>query len=259
MRLAGWFTVFALLGVVGCSNDPNVCISSEDCFADEVCRSDGTCGDPRPATDGGTGADSATDAGGDDDTGTMDTSVPDADAGGDPDLGEDTGPSDTGTDQGTSGVCIVDPFTATCDRPDDNDSFSEYVSFDPGPPGCSASNDDFEAGTQTVSNLQMCANETRDRYSTNLVSCDTVTYFIEVTVTPSQACDPDDYSLNVQVQGNDCEEPNGKVQCMDLAGGGKKVIAMVEPSNVVESASIFVDKAVDEVQFDYDLELEVRQ
>jgi hypothetical protein len=241
--------------VAGCSsNNESLCVIDEDCFAGEVCRADGTCGDPSGGADGGEADSGSQDLGGSDGT---DTGGQDDGGNARADSGADAG---TDPDQGPVAHCIVDPFTAICDRPDDNDSFAEYLSFEPRPPGCQDGGDELETNSLTVTDLQMCAGETRDRYTTNLVPCDTKSFFVEVTITPQQPCDPDEYSFNVSVQGNDCEEPGGNVQCTTEADGSKKVTAIVDPSQQVESASITIGKPLsDDVQFDYDLEIVVRE
>jgi hypothetical protein len=256
MKLRTLSALLSLFLCAACADEDAPCATDDDCFSGEVCRADNTCGDPNSGGGMDAGYDDATpyDAATATDLG-QDLSNDTSRA---TDVGQDAG-TDAAVDQGNGGVCIVDPFTATCDRPDENDTFPEYVDFDPRPPGCQDGADELETNEVTLTNLQLCANETADLYTTNLVTCDTKSFFVEAYVVPTQACDPALYSLDISVQGNSCDEPNGMVQCTTLADGGKKVVARVEPSRQVISARVTLEPTEDDVQFDYDLRVVVRE
>lgn len=165
-----------------------------------------------------------------------------------------------------TGECLVDPFTASCSVPDDNDSFTDYIMIDSdcggencGPPGCSGS-DDFTGGSARIESMQLCALEDRDRYSTNLIPCDNKRFVIEATLTPHQDCDPDLYVFNMTTQGFDCTMPEDRVRCEVLPDGSKKITAFVEPSISIAVANFLVEKhGVDNAHFDYDIDILVRE
>ncbi len=238
MSRAPIILVLCALALAGCGNGDATCSTNADCFKGEVCSADDVCvADPDAPSNNGTSNASP-------------NSSPN---------GETNGATGTNGKPDVEGVCIVDPFTATCDMPDDNDSTGEYIRMEPGPPGCDGSGNEFAGNEVTVEGLQMCATETRDIYDTNLIPCDDKTFVIEVTLTPKQDCDPDRYALDVNVQGNDCEEPNDRVRCETLEDGRKRVTAMVDPSISIAVAKMYIDKNVESMQFDYDLDIVVRE
>lgn len=267
-----YWTLIALLTALvpwgaGCNNE-QACAIDDDCFRGEFCVS-GTCSSERPTGDGGTGTDgdSSSDAGGGNIGGPDAPNNTGSDAGGNntnnenntTDVGDNTtdaGGGDSGT---VTSACAADPFDASC-RADDNDSFREYIFFDQGAPGCD-NNNDFIPQSGGIANAQMCALEEQDLYDLNLVPCDDLPFIVEVTVTPRNAeCTHAHYGLDVNVQGNDCDEPGDKIRCDTLPGGVKRVSAIVEPSNSLASARIDVTKLdVEYAHFDYDLDIVVRQ
>ena len=151
------WAIFALLALLaGCSSNDTSCIVDDDCFKGEACI-DGECGQApensvtpnnTPNNDGPT------------------SNTPNADT------SNNTGSSNT------TGVCRSDPFTSMCEA-DDNDTFHEYIRMESGR-GCSGSNN-FEGGMIEVLDQTMCPLESIDKYGTNLLPCDDITFVVEVT------------------------------------------------------------------------------
>lgn len=229
------WAISALLALLaGCSSNDTSCIVDDDCFKGEACI-DGECGQApensvtpnnTPNNDGPT------------------SNAPNADT------SNNTGSSNT------TGVCRSDPFTSMCEA-DDNDTFHEYIRMESGR-GCSGSND-FEGGMIEVLDQTMCPLESIDKYGTNLLPCDDITFVVEVTVTPKQDCDPGDWDFNMRLQGNDCVEHNDKMRCEDLPDGSKRATGFLEPSISIAIPYIDVIALEENMQFDYDIQLVVRE
>ena len=156
-----------------------------------------------------------------------------------------------------AGQCKVDPFTAMCPA-DDNDSFWEYLQTETGR-GCLGGGDDFEGGEFVLLDQVMCPLEAADKFNTNLIPCDNVTFVVEVTVTPQQSCNPDDWDFNMTLQGNDCIETNDKMRCETLPDGSKRATGFLEPSGSITSPYIEITPVAENLQFDYDLKIIVRE
>lgn len=240
-------STICLGATASCGDGETSCVADSDCFKGEACVEQ-VCA---PASDTGN-------------NGTSNNTVPNNTEPNNT-APDNTAPNNTASNSSTNnsdvetGICLVDPFNASCDS-DDNDDSHEYIYLDNGAPGCNSGWDDFEGAETTLEDKQLCALETRDRYSVNLVPCDNKTFAVEVTMTPTEDCDPDDYAFNVSVGGNDCEEPGDTVRCDILEDGSKRVIAFVEPSNSLSTAYIEVAKSNNaNVHFDYELHLLVRE
>lgn len=260
-----------LVSLLSCSGGEETCSLDEDCFAGEVCLDEGVCGPNPDGEDAGGGGDD-TDGGENGETsdgGGDDTSNGSDDGGGD----DHGGGGDGGGTDTSSMECVVDPFTATCELPDENDDFADYVRMEGecddgscGLPGCSEGWDDFVGGQTTIEHVQMCANEHTDRYSTNLIPCDNKSFVVEATMRTTQACDPSLYSFNMRVQGFDCidnVDPDTmmeRVRCETLPDGSKRVTAFVMPSISVGVANLYVEERGEpNVQFDYEIDIVVRE
>lgn len=244
--MRGWITVSALFGLVfaaaSCGSNDNSCLTTADCFKGEVCLDD-VCQAP-PVDSVNANANS---------TPNNDNDTPNGNANNTP----NGAPNNANNVSNTSGICRDDPFTSMCPT-DDNDDFGEYIRMESGR-GCAGSFDDFEGGEVEVLDQTMCPLESVDKYSTNLLPCDNITFVVEVTVTPKQDCDPGDWDFNMRLQGNDCIEHNDKMRCEDLPDGSKRATGFLEPSISLASPYIDITSLADNMRFDYDIKLVVRE
>ena len=152
--------------------------------------------------------------------------------------------------------CVADPFTTTCESPDENDSSSE--SFRQQNAGCIIG-DEFTPMDETRS-AQLCIREMSDRYTQGFIPCDTRSFIMEIHFTPKSECDQRVFEFSVNIDGKNCEEPNEEIRCDELSNGGVKVTAVVRPGRNVALAS-FVVEALHEnaIHFDYDLRWVMRE
>ncbi len=239
------------VGFTGCGPEPTSCASSDDCFRGEACI-DGECGTP---------PDGWVNNGAENNGVVIDTAQNNGNNG------------NNGVNPLPTGACLVDPFTATCDMPDDNDSFSDYLKMEGdcgeencGLPGCSAGWDKFVSGELLVESLQLCAAEERDRYSTNLIPCDNKSFVVQATLTPRDQCPVENYSFDMGIQGYDCTntadaaDQTERVRCEELDDGSKRVTTIVAPSNSIAVANFRIEELdKSNVQFEYDLHILVRE
>ncbi len=261
-------------GMSAC-NGGEPCQTDSDCFSGEVCSAEKICSASTETSNNGTTSNNGIIIIDDDDAGaTTDPEMGNGDAGSvGTDAGEETDMGGDPPDLPAPRECVEDPFTATCDLPDDNDDFSDYVEIDSdcgredcGPPGCGSSGDDFLGGSVTITDVQMCVNEHTDKYDTNLIPCDNKSFVVEATLRPLQSCEPDLYVFDMSVQGFDCADPYDdnlqmdRVRCEELADGSKRITAIVQPSNSIASAFLRVEE-FDEpnVTFDYEIDIVVRE
>lgn len=249
--------IFVTCGLAGCSSQGDPCVLDSDCFRGEACV-DGFCGEPIPLIEADAGGDAGADASASNnaEADSGDNNMTPIDSGTDMTSEADMG-GDAGDNNSTTGVCKVDPFTAMCPA-DDNDRFWEYVTMESGR-GCLGGGDDFEGGMVQLVDQTLCPLESGDKFSTNLLPCDNITFVVEVTVTPKEPCEPDDWDLNVRLQGNDCVEGNGMMRCETLPDGSKRAIGFLAPSNSVTSPYIDVTPIAENLQFDYDLTILTRE
>ena len=260
-----WAPILAATVLLGCGPEEDTsCSSHSDCFQGELCI-DGSCqSDPDAPTNNG--ANNGANSGANNPIANNPTS----------NNGVNNGANNGGTANNgmiSTGVCLVDPFTSSCDVPDDNDDFSDYVKMvgdcgdeSCGLPGCSEGWDDFVGGEVDIEAMQLCALESRDRYNTNLIPCDNKSFVVEATMKPRQDCDPDLYTFNMAIQGYDCTKTIDdstmmqRVRCEELPDGSKKITAFVTPSISIASAYFTVEeRAADNVHFDYDINILVRE
>lgn len=244
------------------------CSTTKDCFSGEVCAS-GTCvegvnlnnanntGTPNSSTTGPNGK-----PGGSNGTGTPNgTTGPNNGTTGNPNGTTGNPNGTTGSNNNTTttptGACVSDPFTAMCTST--SDGFYTYLTTNTGR-GCQGVDDDFEGGTYEHVTSEFCPTETAHKYTTNLSSCRTRTFFVEITVTPLQACDPDDWDLKVQVQGATCDDPGNRMRCELLDDGvSKRVIARIDEEISITTPRIDIVPRIENMQFEYDLTLTVRE
>lgn len=241
------FFAFACLFAWGCVADDK-CSTTNDCFSGEVCSS-GTCVDatgPNNSTTGGQPGDP-----------TKTTGPGDGPNNGTPNNGTPNDGSNTTTANPSTGLCVSDPFTAQCSVT--SDGFYTYLRTDTGR-GCLGGDDNFEGGTYVHETVEICPTETVHKYDTNLISCRTRAFFVEVIVTPLRACDRDDWDLNVRVQGYDCANPEDRVRCEPHEDGvSKRVIARIEPEISITSPKIDITPLIENMQFEYNVSITVRE
>jgi len=228
-------SLILLFGMISaCGSESTQCSRTSDCFQGEVCDS-GAC-----IPDGTQPTNSTTK----------------------PNDPNSTNPNNTPQNNTTINpnlpnlACVADPFTATCDSPDDNDSFSEYFTTRNG--GC-PTRDDFVAMDETRSE-QLCIREMRDRYTQGFVYCDTRSFIMEIHFTPKVECDRRAFKYSVHIDGKNCEEPNDEIRCDELPNGGVKVTAVVRPGRTVSLASFTLEALYENaIHFDYDLRWVMRE
>lgn len=228
-----------------CGSPNNACTTDSECFRGEVCV-DEQC--QAPANNNTTAPVNNTSV----TTTTTTTTNNDTTQ-----TQNNTSTSTTNETVVTTGQCIVDPFTAMCPA-DDNDSFAEYVRTETGR-GCLGGGDNFEGGEFTLLDQVLCPLEAADRYNTNLIPCDNITFVVEVTVIPHESCSQDDWDFNMRLQGNDCIETNGKMRCENLPDGSKRATGFLEPSNSITSPYIDITPITENLQFTYDVKIVVRE
>ena len=263
-QLAGLlFFAVTCVFVWGCGADDK-CTTAGDCFSGEVCSS-GTCVEAvglNNSTVGGTSGMGAQTGG---PTGTTGPGHGPNNGGGNNGNPSSNGSSNgvpnsngnTTTTKPTTGLCVSDPFTAQCSVT--SDGFYTYLRTDTGR-GCLGGDDDFEGGTYVHETIEICPTETAHKYDTNLISCRTRVFFVEVIVTPLQACDRDDWDLNVRVQGYDYANPEDRVRCEPHEDGvSKRVIARIEPETSITIPKIDITPLIENMQFEYNVSITVRE
>lgn len=242
--------VLTIPGLAACGAD-NSCVSSEECFRGEVCL-DQLCQAPPEGSNQTTNH--------------IDNNrnqAPNHATNHDASNSNTTSNSSNGghtinnptTNSSTEGVCRDDPFTSMCES--DAHSGYTYMYTETGR-GC-LSGTDFEGGEFVLPDQTLCPLEDVDKYNTNLIPCSNLTFVVEVTVTPQQPCDSDDWEINVRLQGNDCVEGNDKMRCETLPDGSKRATGLLEPSNSIAIPYIDIIPLVENMRFDYDVKLVVRE
>ncbi len=155
-------------------------------------------------------------------------------------------------------ACIVDPFAATCAAPDDNESFYTYLARGNGAGGC-ISGDTFNA-IDFTNTLEICTTETTDKYQTNLSTCSSKSFVLEVFITPMVNCDPALYTLDVWAAGHSCEDQSDTFRCTLNADGSWHIQGIIEPGNTVTSANVHITPNFGNVvAFEYDLRFLTRE
>jgi hypothetical protein len=253
-------TILCVLFLGACSPKESRCISDLDCFAGEVCTQGGVCGEPWSA-DAATADTRGSDAVVTDDAASR------ADAGNPVDAAraDDVAAAADGgldaADVGPTGPCVADPFEPCEDDEDaDNNSFpGERVSNMTY--GCQS--DGFESLNTTISG-RMCPLDPMDMYGFNIVECyeDEGGFVIEATLDVKGDCDPDTIHFDVGGVGATCADPGEKVQCETLADGRRRIQVLFpgETNPVVGGIRFSVETPDrEDIEFDYDLELAVRQ
>jgi hypothetical protein len=155
-------------------------------------------------------------------------------------------------------ACVVDPFDAMCNAPDDNESFYSYLASGNGAGGC-ISGDTFNA-IDFTNTLEMCTTETTDRYQTNLSTCASKSFVLEIFITPKVKCDPALYTLEVWAAGHSCEDQSDTFRCTLNADGSWHIQGIIEPNNTVTSANVQITPNFGNVlAFEYDLRFLTRE
>ncbi len=243
-----------ILSLAGCGDGANSCVTDDECFrgevcVDKVCEAPGSNNTaPNNMTPNNTTTNNTTPNNTPNNTTPNNATTNNT---------TNTTPNNTTPNNSITGMCKVDPFTAMCPA-DDNDDFWEYLFTETGR-GCLGGGDDWMGGEFNLLNQTLCPLEAADKFNTNLIPCDNITFIVEVTVTPHQQCNPDDWGFNVRLQGNDCIETNGKMRCETLADGSKRATGFLEPDNSVTSPYIDITPIAENLQFDYDLQIIVRE
>ncbi len=154
-------------------------------------------------------------------------------------------------------ACLVDAFDPPACEPDDNDSFADY--FHERTVACQS--DGFVPLDKTISK-SICLRETVDKYTQLYVECDENSFVFEVTFTPKTECDPSLYHFDVFIAGLSCEDDGIEqgIRCETLADGSQRASVIVPPGRSVSSGRIEIEALqADTVQFDYDLQVVIRQ
>ena len=155
-------------------------------------------------------------------------------------------------------ACIVDPFDAVCSAPDDNESFFTYLASGNGAGGC-ISGDTFNP-IDFTNTLEICTTETTDRYQTNLSTCSSKSFVLEIFITPKVKCDPALYTLKVWAAGQSCEDQSDTFRCTLKPDGSWHIQGIIGPSRTVTSANVEITPNFGNVtDFEYDLRFLTRE
>lgn len=165
------------------------------------------------------------------------------------------GSSDTGNGTG-GGECVVDQHEpGDCSDPyEPNDEWVEATILDGeiDSPGC-PHGPDFVPIEHTVS-ARMCAGEKADFYSFNWSECSDKTFRFVFELRPKSACS----QLGLELF--DCESDD--VQCEEIANGGTRQTAVIQPSGRPQVRSLYPAVVAPEdqtIQVDYDLYIHATQ
>lgn len=155
-------------------------------------------------------------------------------------------------------ACVVDPLVAGCSAPDENESFYTYLPSGNGAGGC-IRGDEINAIDFTTT-LEICTTETTDRYQTNLSTCSTKSFVLEIFVIPKVKCDPALYTLNVWAAGHSCDQQSDTFRCTLKDDGSWHIQGIIEPLNTVTSANVEITPNFGNVtDFEYDLRFLTRE
>jgi hypothetical protein len=253
-RLLGTSMMLVLLGSVACGGDQAECARASDCFVGETCIN----GECVVQTTGDADSGSAVPPGGEPGP----PNAPQPDAGTSPGTGDSGGP-DEGEDVPGARACVVDKPTTRCEDPEtkiNNDSMSGVRLNEGRNSGCPTA-DNLVTVDEVYSGV-LCHSEPADWFRLGLVHCNTRTFYVKVSLTPTEACDEDMFHL--VVEHYPCEED--RVYC-DVAPDGTKIVTIeftAPPHPVVFGINVGVlPGRVDlgdtrlGIQYGYDLRLEV--